>query len=387
MTDEQAMRRAIELALRGTGRVSPNPRVGCVILKEGRVIGEGWHAAYGAPHAEVVALQNATEEARGATMVVTLEPCVHYGKTPPCVPQIIAAGIARVVVGMLDPNPLVAGKGCEQLRQAGVEVRVGVLEPECRWINRFFAKHITTSMPYVVGKIAQSLDGCIALPTGESRWITGEESRRRVHALRAELDAVMVGKNTVFRDNPQLTVRDVPGRQPWRVVLDTGLQLPLMSFVFTDEYRDRTIVCCSPQALQTRKAETFRRSGIQLMAVPIGEDGRLQLPALFRLLSEHFNIASVLVEGGAVLLSSCLRHRLLDELHVFIAPKVFGAGRHPFEQWVVETLEQVWPVHIQAVMRSGNDLHVIALKEPIARSGGVEEQQGEPDQCEQRVSL
>jgi diaminohydroxyphosphoribosylaminopyrimidine deaminase/5-amino-6-(5-phosphoribosylamino)uracil reductase len=373
MTEEQAMRRALELALRGTGRVSPNPRVGCVILKDGRIIGEGWHAAYGAPHAEIVALSSATEDVRGATMVVTLEPCVHQGKTPPCVPQILASGIARVVIGMLDPNPLVAGKGVEQLRQAGVQVRVGVLHAECFWLNRYFAKHIVTGMPYVVGKVAQSLDGCIALPNGESRWITGEESRRRVHALRAEIDAVLVGKNTVFRDNPHLTVRAVPGRQPWRVVLDTQLQLPMMSFVFTDEYRERTILCCSAAALRTRKAETLRESGLQLLEVPTDETGRLHVPTLLRLLAERFQIASVLVEGGAQVLSSFLQQNLLDELHLFIAPLVIGAGRHPFEQRAIETLEQAWRLHLWAVLRSGEDLHVIALKEAPSVSRAVRE--------------
>ncbi len=363
MTDEHAMRRALELALRGTGRVSPNPRVGCVIVKEGRIVAEGWHAAYGAPHAEIMALEQAGQEARGATLVVTLEPCVHEGKTPPCVPRILASGVARVVIGMLDPNPLVAGKGVEQLRQAGVEVRIGVLERECWWLNRYFAKHIVSGMPYVVGKVAQSLDGCIALPNGESRWITGEESRRRVHALRTELDAVLVGKNTVFRDNPHLTVRAVPGRQPWRVVLDTQLQLPMMSFVFADEYRERTILCTSPAALQTRKAETLRHSGVQLLEVPIDEEGHLHLPTVFRRLSEQFQIASVLVEGGAAVLSSCLRHRLLDELHVFIAPLVIGRGRHPFEGWAVESLEQAWRFSVQAVLHSGDDIHVILLRE------------------------
>jgi diaminohydroxyphosphoribosylaminopyrimidine deaminase/5-amino-6-(5-phosphoribosylamino)uracil reductase len=365
MTDEQAMRRALELALRGTGRVSPNPRVGCVLVKDGRIIGEGWHAVYGGPHAEVMALENASEDVRGATLVVTLEPCVHYGKTPPCVPQIIERGIARVVVGMLDPNPLVAGKGVEQLRQAGLEVRVGVLAQECFWLNRYFAKHIVTGIPYVVGKIAQSLDGCIALPNGESRWITGEESRRRVHALRAEIDAVLVGKNTVFRDNPHLTVRAVPGRQPWRVVLDTHLQLPMMSFVFTDEYRERTIVCCSAEALRMRKAETLRESGIQLLEVPTGDDGRLQLPALLRLLSERFRIASVLVEGGAAVLSGFAAQHLLDELHLFIAPMLMGKGLHPFEHVAIGVLEQAWRLHIRAILRSGEDIHVIALKEEL----------------------
>lgn len=369
MTDEQAMRHAVELALRGTGRVSPNPRVGCVIVKDGRVIAEGWHAAYGAPHAEVMALEHAREEVRGATMVVTLEPCVHQGKTPPCVPRILASGIARVVIGMLDPNPLVAGKGVEQLRQAGVEVRVGVLEPECWWVNRYFAKHIVSGMPYIVGKVAQSLDGCIALPNGESRWITGEESRRRVHALRAELDAVLVGKDTVFRDNPRLTVRAVPGRQPWRVVLDTQLQLPMMSFVFADEYRERTILCASPAALQTRKAETLRHSGIQLLDIPTDEEGRLHLPTVFRRLSEQFQISSVLVEGGAAVLSSCLRHRLLDELHVFIAPVVIGRGRHPFEGWSVESLEEVWRLHVHAVLQSGDDTQLILLREQPVLAG------------------
>jgi diaminohydroxyphosphoribosylaminopyrimidine deaminase/5-amino-6-(5-phosphoribosylamino)uracil reductase len=299
LSDEAAMRHALRLALRGTGRVSPNPRVGCVILKDGRFIAEGWHAEYGGPHAEVMALERATEDVRGATLVVTLEPCVHQGKTPPCTPRIIEGGIARVVIGMLDPNPQVNGRGVEQLCAAGIQVELGVLEADCFWLNRFFAKHVRTGMPYVVGKLAQSLDGCIALPDGESRWISSEESRRRVHALRAELDAVLVGKGTVFRDNPRLTVRKVPGRQPWRVVLDTHLQLPMMSFVFTDEYRDRTIVCCSAQAARQRKAETLREAGVQLLELPTDSDGRLHLPSLLRELSQRFQIASVLVEGGA----------------------------------------------------------------------------------------
>jgi diaminohydroxyphosphoribosylaminopyrimidine deaminase/5-amino-6-(5-phosphoribosylamino)uracil reductase len=365
LSDEAAMRHALRLALRGTGRVSPNPRVGCVILKDGRIIAEGWHAEYGGPHAEVMALERATEDVRGATLVVTLEPCVHQGKTPPCTPRIIERGIARVVIGMLDPNPQVNGRGVEQLRAAGIQVELGVLEADCFWLNRFFAKHVRTGMPYVVGKLAQSLDGCIALPDGESRWISSEESRRRVHALRAELDAVLVGKGTVFRDNPRLTVRKVPGRQPWRVVLDTHLQLPMMSFVFTDEYRDRTIVCCSAQAARQRKAETLREAGVQLLELPTDSNGRLHLPSLLRELSQRFQIASVLVEGGAGVMSAFLQQQLLDELHLFCAPIVLGKGRHPFEQLQVPSIQDAPRWHLQAVLRSGEDLQCILLREPL----------------------
>jgi diaminohydroxyphosphoribosylaminopyrimidine deaminase/5-amino-6-(5-phosphoribosylamino)uracil reductase len=365
LSDEAAMRHALRLALRGTGRVSPNPRVGCVILKDGRIIAEGWHAEYGGPHAEVMALERATEDVRGATLVVTLEPCVHQGKTPPCTPRIIERGIARVVIGMLDPNPQVNGRGVEQLRAAGIQVELGVLEADCFWLNRFFAKHVRTGMPYVVGKLAQSLDGCIALPDGESRWISSEESRRRVHALRAELDAVLVGKGTVFRDNPRLDGAQGPrtpalARSAGHAPATADDELCLHRRVPRPHHR--VLLCPGSAPAQSRNTP---QAGVQLLELPTDSDGRLHLPSLLRELSQRFQIASVLVEGGAGVMSAFLQQQLLDELHLFCAPIVLGKGRHPFEQLQVPSIQDAPRWHLQAVLRSGEDLQCILLREPL----------------------
>lgn len=372
MTDYEAMGRALELALRGTGKVSPNPRVGCVIVRDGEILAEGWHDHYGGLHAEVHALRNARDVLDGATMVVTLEPCTHYGKQPPCTDAIIATkrrddgtidperGIRRVVIGMRDPNEQARG-GLERLQQAGIEVVLGVREQECQWLNRFFVKHITTGMPYVIGKAAISLDGCIATASGESTWISGEESRRRAHALRAEVDAVLVGRGTVHHDDPQLGPRLVPGRMPRRIVLDTHLQLGLTYRVFSDPHRMRTIVCTSPHSAESTQAEQLRRRGITIVAVPLDEHGKLSLPRAFEQLGKELHISSILVEGGQQVLSYCAACGLLDELHLFIAPIMLGGGIGVFGQLSVQSLAAAprWQYH--AISRSGDDLHAVLL--------------------------
>ncbi len=360
MSDEQAMWMALELALKGSGFVSPNPRVGCVILKDGRVIGKGWHQYAGGPHAEVVAIRSATEDVAGATLVVNLEPCTHYGKTPPCTDLIIEKGIARVVIGMLDPNPVVHGKGVEHLRQAGIEVVTGVLEEQCRWINRFFTKYIRTKLPYIILKVAQTLDGYIATTRGSSKWITGAESRKRVHQLRAEVDAVLVGGRTARLDNPSLTVREVTGRSPKRVVLDPELSLPLKMNLFLDPYRRQTIVACAQEYADSHKAGDLRLSGVEVVAVPEAEPGRLDLCALLQILGDK-EITSILVEGGAQVFTSFVRAQLVDEFHFFIAPKFFGKGMPVFDGLEVAGLNEAYQVLPLSCESVGRDLHILAM--------------------------
>ena len=361
MTYEHAMIRAIELALRGTGAVSPNPRVGCVLLKNGKIIGEGWHQKFGGAHAEVEAVKNATEDIAGATAVVTLEPCSHFGKTPPCADLLIQSKIEKVVVGIEDVNPLVAGKGIAKLRNAAIEVEVGILANECTWLTRYYTKNCTTGMPYIVAKVAQSLDGCIATKSGESQWITCQESRQRTHGLRSELDAVMIGKKTALADNPSLTVRLVDGRQPWRVVVDSNLSLPLSLAVFTDEFRSHTIICCNEHQATSKKADELRSEGVKILSVETTSNGFVNLRVACSRLSNDYKIASILVEGGSALVSSLVRERLIDEYHFFIAPMLIGNGLKVLGSYSAGSLSESPKLTIISTQKSGDDLHIIAV--------------------------
>nr|MDA3842995.1 bifunctional diaminohydroxyphosphoribosylaminopyrimidine deaminase/5-amino-6-(5-phosphoribosylamino)uracil reductase RibD [Candidatus Kapabacteria bacterium] len=297
-TELEAMKLALKLAQKGSGYVSPNPRVGAVLLKDGKIIGQGWHAKYGEAHAEVTAINNASDiDLTGATMVVTLEPCSHYGKTPPCAELIITKKISRVVIGMKDPHTKVAGRGIEMLEKAGIEVVVGLLEEECKWINRFFIKHINSGIPYIVAKVAQSLDACVAAANGQSKWITCDESRREVHSMRAELDAVLIGKGTAEADQPSLTVRDVEGRNPQRIIFDSKLSLSLSCSVFSDEGRNRTTVCCKPEFEHTPKVGELRKANVKI--VPFVMNGnKIDLKATLKQLGVILNLSKILLEGG-----------------------------------------------------------------------------------------
>lgn len=366
MTDEQAMIRALQLAMLGSGYVSPNPRVGAVVLKNGRILAEGWHKEFGGNHAEIDAIEKLSyDDCKGATIVVNLEPCSHHGKTPPCAPVLIEREFERVVVGMVDPNPEVAGKGIEFIRQAGIDVTVGVLEDDCKWLNRFFTKHITTGLPYVILKSAQTIDGCIATARGESKWITGEESRKRSHALRSEVDAVLIGKLTATIDNPQLTVRDVQGRNPMRIIFDTNLSLPLGINTFKDLERDNVIVCCKPEAMNLRKASTLKVAGVQVLPVELNDKGKINITSALYQLSEKYNISSILVEGGANIFSSFVESEMVDEYHIFIAPKIIGKGIHTFNDFSLPKLADAPLLNIIAISKSGDDIHIIAGKNTI----------------------
>lgn len=362
MDTQELMKRTIKLAMLGNGMVSPNPRVGALIYKDGEVISEGWHKEFGSAHAEVDAIKNAPIDSfEGATLFVNLEPCSHHGKTPPCVDLIIEKKFSKVVVGMIDPNPEVSGNGIQALQNAGIDVTVGVLENECKWINRFFVKYITSSLPYVILKLAQSVDGCVATSRGESKWISSEESRRRSHALRAEVDAVVIGKRTAAIDNPMLTVRSVEGRNPKKIVFDTDLTLPLTINTFKDADRTNTIVCCNPKAVSTRKAETLRLAGIQILPVDINDEGVLNIPSALYALADN-NIASIMVEGGSALLSSFIKSQMVDELHLFVAPKVIGNGLNSFGSFKINYLNEAFNFEFDSVSKSGSDIHIIGLK-------------------------
>lgn len=320
LQDEFYMSEALRVAKNATGRTSPNPLVGAVIVKDERIIAEGWHRKAGTPHAEIHALNMAGELAKGATVYVTLEPCSHYGRTGPCANALVEAGVAKVVVAMLDPNPKVAGRGVKILQDAGIEVVTGVLEDEAKKLNEIFLKWITKEMPFVALKTAMSLDGKIATATGQSQWITNAASRLRTHELRDIYDGIMVGINTAIKDNPSLTTRlpNNMGKNPVRIVVDSKARLPLDSNLVTDD-KAQTIVAVSGAA-SAGAVQDLRDAGVQVISA--GED-KVDLPQLLKKLAE-MNICSVLVEGGGQLNFSMLKAGLVDKIYAFIAPKLIG---------------------------------------------------------------
>jgi diaminohydroxyphosphoribosylaminopyrimidine deaminase/5-amino-6-(5-phosphoribosylamino)uracil reductase len=332
---EAYMRRAIELAKQGTGAVNPNPLVGAVIVKDGRIIGEGYHRRYGELHAEREAFAHLTEAADGAEMYVTLEPCCHYGKQPPCVNAIIEHGIKRVFVGSDDPNVLVSGGGYKILREAGIQVVTHVLKEECDSINDVFFHYIVNKTPYVVMKYAMTMDGKLATYTGESKWITGEAARHHVMEQRNGLTGIMVGIGTVLKDNPMLTCRIEGGRNPVRIVCDSNLNIPLDSNLVTSAKDVRTIVatCCLPKTETENDSKTVIRqdkynslceAGVEIIETD-SMDGHVNLVSLMKKLGEQ-NIDGILLEGGGTLNYSALQAGIVNEVNMYIAPKIFGGN-------------------------------------------------------------
>lgn len=319
--DEMFMREALRIARNAEGRTSPNPLVGAVIVRDGIIVAEGWHRKAGTPHAEVHALRMAGDLAKGATLYVTLEPCAHVGRTGPCAVAVRDAGIRRVVVAMSDPNPLVAGKGIQILRDAGVEVTVGVCEAEARQLNEVFLHWITTGRPFVVLKTAMTLDGKIATASGASKWITGEAARLRVHELRDRYDAILAGIGTALADDPSLTTRlpDRTGKNPVRIIVDSNARLPLTSNVVTDG-QAQTIVAVTEAAPEERVA-ALRAHGVDVLTC--GTGSHVDLVQLMQELGRR-EIASVLVEGGGTVNFSLLAAGLVDKVHAFVAPKIVG---------------------------------------------------------------
>ena len=355
--DIEYMRRAMELAERGVGFTNPNPMVGAVIVKGGKVIGEGWHGRCGEWHAERNAFKNCTVPAEGATMYVTLEPCCHYGKTPPCTEAIIEHGIARVVVGMEDPNPLVAGKGIALLREAGIEVVCGVEEEALREQNRVFLKYISTKLPWVAMKTAMTLDGKIATRTGDSKWITGAEARAYVHELRHRFMAIVVGIGTAVADDPLLNCR-IEGRgvrQPIRVVVDSNARLSLDSQLVKTAGEYRTIVAHTRFAPE-ESVKALREAGVEMLLCK-EKEGLVDVRNLLELLGQS-GIDSILLEGGGSLNYTFLAEGLADELYAFIAPKIVGGmnAKTPVEGAGMEKMADAINLELENVLNVGHDV-------------------------------
>jgi diaminohydroxyphosphoribosylaminopyrimidine deaminase/5-amino-6-(5-phosphoribosylamino)uracil reductase len=351
-TDEKFMRRALTLARKGEGSVSPNPLVGAVIVREGRIIGEGWHRCCGENHAEINAIRDATETVAGATFYITLEPCSHHGRTPPCTEALIACRPGRVVIGTIDPNPLVSGRGIEALRQSGIETEVGVLDEACRESNRVFFKYIRTGLPYITLKFAQTLDGRIAAASGHAHWISSPPSLRFAHRLRAVHDAILVGAGTVLTDNPELTCRLVRGRDPLRIVVDSGLRLPPDANIFSDGKRTVTVATHRAPAENRRLLE---KKGVEILE--IGEDpaGRVDLHQLLTVLGKR-KISSVLVEGGAAVATAFLKENLVDRLLIVLAPKIVGGGLNAVGDLGIRRMDDALVFSFQRFTRCGADL-------------------------------
>ncbi len=325
MTDQEWMGRALALAVQGTGWVNPNPLVGAVIVRDDHLIGEGYHQRWGGPHAERNALAACKESPRGATLYVTLEPCCHQGKTPPCTEAIIQAGLAQVVVGSRDPNPLVAGKGVARLRAAGIQVAEDVLRTQCDALNPFFFHYIRHQRPYVALKYAMTADGKTATVTGASRWVTREAARQHVHELRHRYSGIMVGVDTALADDPQLTCRLPEGRNPVRILCDSQLRLPLTSRLVQTAAQIPTIVATSRPS--PGRQSTLEQQGVTVITCP-GADGRVDLAALLDQLGQR-GIDSLLVEGGGCLSYSLLAQGLVQKVYAYIAPQIWGGRTAP----------------------------------------------------------
>jgi diaminohydroxyphosphoribosylaminopyrimidine deaminase/5-amino-6-(5-phosphoribosylamino)uracil reductase len=363
VTDHSCMARALQLAERGLYSTDPNPRVGCVLFRNGETVGEGWHVRAGEPHAEVHALAAAGAQARGATAYVTLEPCSHHGRTPPCADALIAAGVSRVVVAMTDPNPLVAGQGLQALRAAGIAVTEGVLTAQAERLNCGFVKRMRSGLPWVRVKLAMSLDGRTAMASGESRWITGTEARADVQRLRARSSAILSGIGTVLADDPSLNVRlDESTRQPLRVILDSQLRIPATARLL--DLPGETLIMTG--SADSARSAALQRGHVSVAVLPM-QGGRLDLRAMLRNLAER-GMNEVHVEAGATLNGALLAAGLVDELVIYLAPHLMGdAARGLFTLPGLERMEQRIELKITDIRAIGSDWRITAV--PAVRAG------------------
>ncbi len=369
--DIEYMQRAIELAGKGLYSTRPNPAVGCVLVKDGRVVGEGWHQQAGLPHAERVALAQAGTLAAGATAYVTLEPCSHTGRTPPCADGLVEAGVVKVVVAMLDPNPLVAGKGIHKLTQANIEIQIGLLEDQAKALNPGFIRKMQNNLPFVRLKMASSLDGRTAMANGESQWITGEDARIEVHKMRARSGALVTGIGTVLADDPSLTVRlsaeelaemnlTTENCHPLRVVLDPHLSMPLEAKMLG--LPGRTIIMTSRDAVEANPelVELFHAKKVELVAVA-SEDDRLDIRSILNYLAEEEQITDVMVESGAIVAGAFMESGLVNELYCFIAPSLLGNQAKPmFVLPSVENMADKIQLQIHSVESFGDDVCIVS---------------------------
>ena len=354
--DEKYLRLACRLAERAAGRTSPNPPVGAVLVRAGKIVGTGYHRFAGGDHAEIAALRRAGAQARGATLYITLEPCSHYGRTPPCTSALIRAGIKEVVCGVRDPNLLVSGRGLRRLARAGIRVRTGILEQRCRLLIEAFAKYITRQVPFVVLKLAATLDGRIAAASGDARWISGERSRAAVHRLRNRVDAVVVGVGTVIADDPLLTCRIAGGRNPWRIVLDSRLRLPLSARILRLPDVQKTIIAAGAGA-PAAKVRALESLGAEVWRLPLRGEGISWRPLLRKLARR--DIVSVLIEGGGRTAASALAEKTVDKFLFFYAPKIIGGdGMAMVGELGLRRVKNALPARELHVRRSGEDLVV-----------------------------
>ncbi|MBP2072134.1 bifunctional diaminohydroxyphosphoribosylaminopyrimidine deaminase/5-amino-6-(5-phosphoribosylamino)uracil reductase RibD [Thermoanaerobacterium butyriciformans] len=351
---EKYMKRALQLAKLGVGHTNPNPLVGAVIVKNGKIIGEGYHEYYGGPHAEINALKNAKEDVKGAQLYVTLEPCCHYGKTPPCVDAIVKSGIKDVFIAMEDPNKLVSGKGIKHLKEAGLNVYTGLLKDEAEKLNEIFIKYITTKKPYVILKSAMTIDGKIATTTGDSKWITNEKSREHVHMMRGGVMAIMVGINTVIKDNPYLTTRIDGLKNPLRVIVDSRGRIPLDANVVIDKSA-RTIVATTDM-MPYKKVKALKDSCVDVIVLD-KLNNEVDLKKLMDMLGE-MGIDSVIIEGGGTLNYSALKEGIVDKVMFYIAPKIIGGSNSltPVEGKGIDLIKDAIIVEKLDVKRFDDDI-------------------------------
>ncbi|MFJ7406827.1 MULTISPECIES: bifunctional diaminohydroxyphosphoribosylaminopyrimidine deaminase/5-amino-6-(5-phosphoribosylamino)uracil reductase RibD [unclassified Lysinibacillus] len=359
-TDEKYMQLALDLAASARGNTNPNPLVGAVIVKDGVIVGTGLHRKAGEPHAEVHAFRMAGEHAKGATLYVTLEPCSHYGKTPPCANLVKESEVSRVVVAMQDPNPAVAGNGIQLLRDAGIEVEVGVLEEKSRRLNERFIHNMLTKRPFVISKYAMTLDGKIAAHTGHSKWVTGAEAREDVHHIRHEVDAILVGVGTVIADNPSLTTRlnDRHGKNPIRIIMDSSLRTPTHANVLNVE-EAKTIIVCGEDVKQDQ-INVLEAKGVTVLPVRKSNEG-LHIDDMLEKLYV-LGITDILVEGGSAINASFLQNAAIDKYVIYVAPKVLGGSLSltPFAGYNAATMDEAWDVAFDSVDKIGQDLRMIA---------------------------
>ncbi len=362
MSDRHAtfMKEALRLAARGGTAVRPNPLVGCIVVRDGQIVGRGWHRRHGGAHAEVNALQQAGEKAHGATVYVTLEPCNHHGHTPPCTAALIQAGVAEVVIAMRDPNPHVAGGGCSALQHHGITCTTGICEAEARALNRVFLMNVLHERPFVTLKVAQTLDGFIIPSRGRERWITGGEAIRDVHRLRSLNDGILVGAGTVRVDNPRLDVRHGFTGSPHRIVLSAGMSLPPSARLLSPDATVPTWIITGRRALEERRdlVAALASRGVEFDACAVDSQGKVRI----RPMLEHLyrkGIGTLLVEGGAEVFSAFLRARMVDQLDVYIAPKVLGRGTPAFAHIPVRTLTTAEQFLIASTRQCGSDMHLV----------------------------
>lgn len=353
MTKYEYMQLALEIAKKGIGHTSPNPMVGCIVVKNGMIVAEGFHEEYGSLHAERRALESCAEDLTGADLYVTLEPCCHHGKTPPCTDIIIERGIGRVIVGTLDPNPVVAGKGVQILRDHGIEVETGILEKECLELNEVFMHYIEKKKPYIAMKYAMTMDGKIATFTGDSKWVTGEESRRHVHQLRKRYSSIMVGIGTILVDDPMLNCRIEEGVDPVRVICDSNLRIPMESRIVKTAENIPTIVAYAVG--DEKKQEKLKTAGVELICVDAG--GRVDFPALVKELGQR-GIDSILIEGGGTFHGTVLKSGLVDRIYCYIAPKLIGGkeAKSPVEGSGFSIMDEALAIHDTEIMKLGKDI-------------------------------